>query len=973
MRAGGLLPIAVLATVAAGAANADAGADARNSARNAAAAAEFFENRIRPLLVAHCQECHGGKARKGGLKLDSAKAVLRGGDTGAVVVPGEPDKSLLVQSVRYDGDLKMPPKGRLSAAQIADLAEWVRQGAVWPGAAPVAPPTGTEGGMVFTEEQRNHWAWQPIADPVPPAVRDAAWVRSPIDRFVLSRLEAAGLRPAPEADRRTLLRRVTFDLTGLPPTPAEIDAFLADDSPTAWEKVIDRLQASPAYGERFGRHWLDVARYADSNGLDENTAFANAWRYRDYVVAAFNADKPFDRFVVEQLAGDLLPADADPKVDRERLVATGFLVLGPKLLAEPDKQKMVMDIVDEQIDTAGKAFLALTLGCARCHDHKFDPLPTRDYYALAGIFKSTKTMATLATVARAHERPLADPEAVAAAEAHGRRLKAAADALKKASDQARQEAAGTLRRDAARYLIAATALIAAAKPDPAAAAKAAGLDAEVLKRWASRLRKAGADDPVFGPWKTLAAAKPGEFAEAARAEAARHIGAGANPAVAAALFEGGPPASPAEAADRYAALFADVGAEWDKTPERKRAKAVLPDAGRETVRQILAEPNGPFALPAKPEGLYPAETRDRLARLAAEEAELRKNAPPPVPMCLAVADEAKPADVRVHIRGNHLTLGEVAPKVFPRILAGDAQTPLDNRSSGRLELARWMTRPDHPLTPRVIVNRVWGWHFGEGLVRSPDNFGKLGQRPTHPELLDWLARRFVEDGWSIKALNKRILMSAAYRMSTAHDPAAALADPENRLRWRFERRRLEVEAIRDAVLAVSGRLDRTMGGTLLETRNFEYVTNDRSRNKARYDVNRRSIYLPVVRNAVYDVFQVFDFVEPGVGTGRRAVTTVAPQALFLLNGKFMLDNSRALAESLLADAAASDDARLHAVYLRAYGRPPTDEESAILREYLAAYAGKAAGVEPDPDKRRLLAWQGLCQVLLAGSEFVYVE
>ncbi|MBY0514163.1 MAG: DUF1549 domain-containing protein, partial [Gemmataceae bacterium] len=378
-----------------------------------------FEKAVRPLLVEKCVACHGPEKQKGGLRVDSRVALLKGGDNGPAVVPGKPAESRLIRAVRHDGELKMPPKGRLPDAEVAALTAWVAAGAPWPDAAPTTAAKAGE--REFTAEEKAFWAFQPVRRPDVPRVKAAAWVRTPIDAFILAKHESAGLTPAPEADRRTLLRRLTFDLTGLPPTPAEVDAFLGDNSPDAYEKQVDRLLASPAYGEKWGRRWLDVARYADSNGMDENLAHANAWRYRDWVIRSFNADKPYDRFVTEQLAGDLLPGGTDAE-RADRLVASGFLVIGPKMLAEDDPVKMRMDIVDEQLDTTGQAFLGLTLGCARCHDHKFDPITAADYYGLAGVFYSTKAMQNYSVVARWHERPIAPPAAQAAAAAHEQKL-----------------------------------------------------------------------------------------------------------------------------------------------------------------------------------------------------------------------------------------------------------------------------------------------------------------------------------------------------------------------------------------------------------------------------------------------------------------------------------------------------------------------------------------------------------------------
>ncbi|HEV3438578.1 MAG TPA: PSD1 and planctomycete cytochrome C domain-containing protein [Gemmata sp.] len=779
-----------------------------------AAAVEFFEKKVRPLLTEHCLKCHGapGEKVRAKLKVTDRAALLAGGETGPSLVPGNPEKSLLIEAVKYDGDLKMPPKGKLTDTQIADLTKWVKDGAVWPETA--AGTTGTKpNGPLFTEAQKKYWAFQPIREPVVPTLNShQATTNNPIDSFIRAKLEAAKLKPAPEADRRVLIRRITFDLTGLPPTPEEVEAFVADTAANAWEKAIDRLLASPAYGERWGRHWLDVARYADSNGLDENTAFGNAWRYRDYVIQALNADKPFDRFVKEQIAGDLL-ADSGP----EKLTATGFLVLGPKILAEPDKQKMVMDIVDEQIDVVSKAFLGLTISCARCHDHKFDPIPTRDYYALAGIFKSTKTMATLNTVARVYERRLNAP-----------------------------------------------------------------------------------DTP-----ETLA----------------------------------------------YRAEVEQLRKEL-KSIERRFSMTPATDKEKRSELRNAAEVR-----------------RSEIKRLEAQV--------PAIEMALAVQDEPKPADVKVHIRGNHLTLGEIAPRIFPRIIAGEQQKPAPTTASGRLQFAEWIASPSNPLTARVIVNRVWQHHFGEGIVRSPDNFGSLGERPTHPELLDWLAARFIKDGWSLKKLHKLILMSATYQQALnpehgTQTPEPNLVDPDNRLLWHFNRQRLEAEAIRDAIFFVAGSLDRTTGGSLLNSANFEYVTNDQSGTKIGYDTYRRSIYLPVVRNNVYDFLQAFDFVEPHVLNGKRANTVVAPQALFMMNNPLVTAQAKTFAESLLKFSG-SDEDRAKAAYSRAFARAGKPEEISRAVSFLHQYEAALPATEKDAAARRLKAWQAFCHVLYSSSEFVTVE
>jgi mono/diheme cytochrome c family protein len=789
----------------------------------AAAAVKFFEERVRPVLAENCQECHGAQKQKGGLRLDSRAALLRGGDSGPAVLPGKPDNSLLIQAVRRGERVQMPPRRTLPPRAVADLAAWVRMGAPWPTDTAAVRNEPASGGPAFTAEEKAFWAFQTPVRPPVPAVRDAAWAHSPIDRFILAGLEAKGLRPAPPADKRTLLRRASFDLIGLPPTPEEINTFLADDTPDAFARVVERLLASPHYGERWGRHWLDVARYADSNGMDENLAYGNAWRYRDYVVAAFNKDKPYDQFVREQIAGDLLPAEGGEAAGLERLIATGFLSLGPKMLAEDDPVKMEMDIIDEQVDTVGRTFLGLTLGCARCHDHKFDPIPTADYYSLAGIFKSTRTMENFRVVARWQERPLGAEEA-------GRPLRLHEEKISRAR---------------------------------------AAFD---------RLQRQAKEDLPLGN-----------------------------------------------------ALMAQFRA------ARRRSRVA---ADLQSLRAEIA-------------GL--AKTR------------------PVLPFAMAVS-ESKPTNLRIHLRGNHLTLGREVPRRFPQVLAGSDQAPVGGKQSGRLELAQWLTRPDHPLTARVLVNRVWHWHFGQGLVPSTDNLGKLGERPSNQPLLDWLAVEFVARGWSVKELHRLILLSNTYQMSSAYDEKAALADPDCRLRWRRARQRLDAESLRDAILAVSGRLDRTMGGSLFTGANRAYVPGYPNSTYAGYTSDRRSLYLPVIRSDLYAVFQAFDFADPSVPNGERATTTVPSQALFMMNGDLVREQTRRLAESLLARPDLDDPGRVRVLYERAFGRPPTSAETARALHFVGRAESQWKMEKlADGGERRRRAWQGLCRVVLSANEFLHVE
>jgi mono/diheme cytochrome c family protein len=777
----------------------------------------FFESRIRPLFAEHCFGCHGPDKQKSELRLDSAEAVRKGGASGeSAVVPGDPAKSRLIRAVRHDGGVEpMPPKKKLSDREVADLARWVADGAVYPA-------------TTATKADASHWAFVPPTDRPLPAVKDLTWVKSPIDRFILAELEAKGLRASAPADKRTLIRRVTFDLTGLPPTPDEVDAFIADSSPDAFARVVDRLLASPAYGERWGRHWLDVARYADSNGLDENIAHGNAWHYRDYVVRSFNADKPYDQFLTEQIAGDLMPT-SDTAVRHERLIATGFLSLGPKVLAEVDEKKMELDIVDEQLDTVGQAVLGITLGCARCHDHKFDPFPQSDYYALAGVFVSTKTMENFTKIARWYENPIGSPADLAVKAEHDKKIAKLNESIK-----------------------------------------------EFTKK---------ADDAV------RAAAKKDE------------------------------------------------------------------------------------KLPDKLEPRYPDATKAELKKLRDELAALQKAAPE-VPSAMGVT-EGKVADVALLRRGNHLTPGKVVPRHFPVVLAGEKQPPLPSTESGRRELAAWIVKPDHPLSARVVVNRLWRWHFGQGIVRSVDNFGRLGDKPTHPALLDWLALRFIADGWSVKETHRLIVLSATYQQSSSSQSSVVSrqslsADPDNRLLWKFPLRRLEAEEIRDSLLAVSGRLDRTAGGpSIMHVKNREFFFDHTSKDGTKYDSRRRSLYLPVVRNNLYDVFQLFDTTDATVSKGDRATTTVATQALFYLNSDLVADSAGELAGRLASEN--DGTARVNRMYQIAYGRPANEREIERALNAVAAFESELADREPDATKRRTRAWSLVCQAVLAANEFVYVE
>lgn len=753
---------------------------------------ELFEKRVRPILANRCFACHGPHAGEGqaGLRLDSLDGMLRGGRSGPAIVPGHASRSLLIHAINHDTSLQMPPKAKLSIAEVVALTRWVDEGAYWPDASrsatklPQAP--AAEGG--FSEAERSHWAFQPVRDPKAPAGGPTA-----IDAFILSRLEAKGLEPAPKADKRTLIRRATMDLHGLLPTPTQVRDFVEDESPAAFERVVDRLLASPRYGERWGRHWLDVARYADSNGMDDNIVHGDAWRYRDYVVRAFNQDKPYDRFITEQLAGDVV-TDWGAENRSEGLIATGFLMLGPKMVGEDDPVKQKLDFADEQLATTSRAFLALSVDCARCHDHKFDPIRSSDYYSMLGMFTSTKTVLTYRVTSKLNATALAGPD-------EDRRL------------------------------------------------------SEIERRF-------------------------------------------------------------------------DYHSDFVTNYNRATTPQLVVDAQREALEDALEE--------------YFE-----------------------IPKAMAVA-EGDVEDLPVMIRGSHLTPGALAPRRFPAILAGETQPPIGRQSSGRRELAAWLTRAGHPLTARVMANRIWKWHVGEGIVRTTDNFGTLGDRPDHPELLDWLATRFAEDQWSIKSLHRRIMLSSAYQRSFSPNGPASEIDPENRLLWRAHRQRMDAEAIRDTLLEVSGELDPSMGGKTLRHRNFTNLNaNALSRDPSLYETRRRSVYLPVLRSALFEVLAAFDFASPSTSNGRRGSTMVAPQALFMMNSRLVEEASRQLAERLANEAGDEDPRRIQLAYEIAYSRPADEKEADSWKAFLDRYESASGD--------RKAAWRGLCRVLLSSNEFLYLQ
>jgi cytochrome c553 len=826
---------------------APATASAQTAARDEDALLDFFEKKIRPVLVDNCYNCHSANTNsKGGLRVDDRNGLINGGGRGAAIVPGHPEKSLLLQVVRYTHEkvkMPLPPAKRLSDKEIADLTQWIKDGAAWPKVR--VPASIGRPNPEFDKLRKQHWAWQPLRDAKVPAVKDTAWPRDDVDRFLLANLEAKGLKPVKDADPLTLIRRVTFDLTGLPPTLAEVEDFLkARDSAgakrqAAYEKLVDRLLASPAFGERWGRHWLDLTRYGESTGSARNLPYPHAWRYRDYVIDAFNSDKPYDQFLREQIAGDLLPAKSDPQRDEQR-IATGFLVLGVKDVNQRFKVRFVMDNIDEQIDAVTRSVLALTASCARCHDHKFDPIPTTDYYALAGIFHSSDSCGGLRNKMGGGGLDYYDPAMLLTL------------------------GSGTK------------------------------IDAKLAEKITQK-KTALAD---------------------ARAELTALMD---NPAI------------------------SKAGPEREKklTVVRKRIQSIQSD---------LVNLTDPAATGA---------------------------------VAMGVRDAKKIGDTEIRIRGEAEKLGPTVPRGFLSVLDFPGAPKINPTQSGRLELAEWLTHANNPLTPRVMANRVWKHLFGQGLVRSVDNFGVTGETPTHPELLDHLARRFMQGepgasatgGYSVKKLIRTLVLTRAYQLSSETTADHTAADPANRLHWRHSPRRLDAEEIRDAMLLVADNLDRTRpkGSPAMELKVIELTNVSPLAKKLEEAGNKsihRSIYLPLLRTLTPRSLEVFDFAEQGLVTGSRDSTTVATQALYLLNDPFVRQQSQALADRLLSYGV-NHDARVDLAYQFVLSRPATTKEMGRAKTYIAEY--QAAARKEGASEPLSAAWASFSQALLASAEFRYIR
>ncbi|MFN7138350.1 MAG: PSD1 and planctomycete cytochrome C domain-containing protein [Limisphaerales bacterium] len=826
---------------------------------------DFFEKRIRPVLVDRCYQCHSAQADdlKGGLRLDSKTGTRLGGVSGKpTITPHNPASSFLIEVISYKHEkIQMPPKtagGQLSDAQIADFIEWVNMGA----------PDPRTGPATLGKPARNikeHWAFKPLRESSPPPVKNTKWAKTPIDQFILARLEENDLQPSPEADRRTLIRRATFDLTGLPPTFQEIESFVNDNSPDAFEKVVDRLLASPRYGERWGRHWLDVARYADTKGYvygREETRFVHSYAYRDWVIRALNEDMPYDQFLRLQLAADQIDG-----ADREALAAMGFLTLGRRFLG------VVHDIIDDRIDVVTRGTLGLTVSCARCHDHKYDPVPTADYYSLYGVFSGSSERAVPLSSAGISAKAYLDFET----ELNRRTEKYQSVLNAKREQQNRQ-----FRAQVSEYLLAVLDVHKFPSEEFYSFVQADEVNPVVVRRWNSYLLGTKKNDPVWAAWHLFAALPPDTFTIKA-GDVISSLPDKSNSLVRKA-FEAKSPSSMRDVATIYGELFAAV----EKKMEGPAQKKVALSNDEEQLRQVLHGPASPAAVPTGAlvdiEWYFDEPTRVELGKLFVELERWIVQSPGAPPYAVILEDRPTQTNPRIFRRGSPSNKGEEVPRRFLEILSPQDRKPFV-KGSGRLELAEAIASRDNPLTARVMVNRIWAHHFGAGLVTSTSDFGLRADPPSHPELLDWLALEFMNENWSMKKLHRLIMLSAVYQQSSAisdiTNPANTL-DPENRLLWRMNRSRLDFEALRDALLFAAGELDLKPGGRADDLFKTPFS-------------KRRTVYGYIDRKFLPGTLRVFDFANPDMHTPQRSETTVPQQALFFLNGKFVVEQSRALA------------------------------------------------------------------------------
>lgn len=953
---------------------------------------EFFEKKIRPVLAEHCYKCHsaGAEKLKGDLYVDSKDGLLKGGASGPAIVPGNPAKSLLVKTMRHDDpDMAMPPKQeKLSDEILADFDRWIRMGAP-------DPRDGTVLKGVDMEMARQHWAFNRPTTPEVPKVKDTKkFVQTDVDRFVLAKLQENGLEPSKSVDKRTLLRRVTFDLIGLPPTPEEVDAFVADKSADALAKVVDRLLDSPRYGERWGRHWLDIARYADTSGDRQggnrrNPLYPYAFTYRDYVINAFNEDKPYDRFIVEQIAADKLP---ESKEDKSILAALGFLTVGKRFMNNQQ------EVIDDQIDVVTKGLMGLSASCARCHDHKFDPVSQKDYYAMHGVFVSSLEPEEGPLLVNPDQNPKYKDylEAVAKVELEVEKFH---------KTEATRFAAGMLMKSADYILTVHDSTTGKDKKNNFRLfARERGLDSELSEIWLETLKAAKKKpDAVFGPLFRYAAIPEKEFAEKASEvtkDVARARDNEVNSLIAKALVAKSPK-SMKDVAAVYGEVFGRLKKELElgdyvslrvarnrRFDTAKTAKE-LADINLESLRQYFFGEDSKM-MPSTTQMARTLGVQFRNAENAIRNGlvQLQASHPGSPARAMVLQDASRPRDSKIFIRGEPRNLGPVAPRSFLTVLSDGNPEPFKD-GSGRLEMANEIASRDNPLTARVMVNRVWQWHFGQAIVRTPSDFGMRSDAPTHPELLDWLATWFMDNGWSVKKLNRLICLSGVYQQDSKSTAKGMEVDPTNQYLWRFNIKRLEFEAIRDSFLAVSSKLDTTMYGP-----GVSISDRDNSRNRYGADTSsahdnpyRRTVYAMIDRAALPDMFNTFDFANPDMSTGERIMTTVPQQALFMMNGPFVIEQVRGVLAREDVQSKTDAQAKVRQLFDVLFQREPSAKELQLAKDFLTsaleaeeppATEGKDVKVKSTTASRtntprELDAWERYTQVLLLSNEMIFVN
>jgi hypothetical protein len=959
---------------------------------------EFFENRIRPVLAGTCFRCHGGQKVGGGLRVDARESLLKGGGSGPAIDVDEPSESLLVQAIRRDdGVAAMPPDRPLSTRELNDLTNWVKAGAPWPKAS-------------ARFRSQPHWAFQPVRAVTPPVVGNQSWIKTSVDQFILARMESAGRKPAPPADRRNLLRRVTYDLTGLSPTSAETAAFEADSRPGAFERVVDRLLDSPHYGEHWARHWLDVVRYADTAGENSDHPLPHAWRYRNWVIQALNEDEPYDRFIREQIAGDLLARNGPPEEATKLIIATGYLAIARRFGHDISKD-MHLTYADV-IDTVGKSVLGLSLGCCRCHDHKYDPLTARDYYGLYGIFESTR-FAFPGCEPSQQPRDLVTLPPSAEAAKRTRRIDVEQTAIDAELNRLNAEQAGQIAA-LSQAMTSSTYLLSRGQLSDGTSANLTGIEGrhldlrpvkcgEVIRLSIAPRGNHGADSTLVelefveiggqqrrwnvadlvndltvgnphadtygnaGVWSFLDDENgPRLLPESLQTiDGRRELQAWRN---------GDTPSVFVNTSDRPVPVWTTLPARrFFMHPGPRGSVAVAwtsPMNGQVSIRGRIADahPGGDgvgwcleqfTSSDVGPRLVGLGQRRARITEALRRRAELEASRPAAT-RAYGVADGV-PHDTRLHRRGEPADLGDLVPRKFPDVLGGQEVKATD--SSGRLELAHWLTDLKNPLTARVIVNRVWHWHFGRGLVTTPNDFGTRGAKPTHPELLDYLANQFIRSGWSLKALHREILLSATYRqaaISSEHSP------------WydAFARRRLTAEELRDTLLATSGDLDATPGASHPFPPEATWSFSQHAPFAAEYETRKRSVYVMQKRNRRSRFFALFDGPDPNESTPQRDVTTVPPQALFFMNDPFLHEQAARFASRVRA-AGPTDCERLDEAYQVLLGRNATDEERSDAIAFLQRYSVLLA--DRPEDERAIASWEAYARVLFGCNEVLYVD